>query len=101
MHGCELVVCAHVCMCVYALLCVCDVCMCVHVSALVCVCGVCACVCEAALCVFVCVCRQALTMLDAQTNLPKVTPIFISLDPHRDTVDQMHTYAQGRYQYHN
>lgn len=32
--------------------------------------------------------------LDAQKNLPKLTPIFVTLDPHRDTVAQMAAYRK-------
>ena len=37
---------------------------------------------------------RALDMLDAQPDLPKIRPIFITVDPYRDTVAQMAAYAK-------
>ena len=38
---------------------------------------------------------QIINGLEAQSDLPKVRPIFISLDPNRDTVEQMDKYVSG------
>lgn len=38
---------------------------------------------------------QVLELLDATPGLPKVTPVFISLDPNRDSLTQMKHYQQG------
>ena len=42
------------------------------------------------------VCLQVVDALDSIPGLPKVTPVFVSLDPHRDSLTQMKHYKQGR-----
>ena len=46
--------------------------------------------------VLVVVCLQVVDALDSIPGLPKVTPVFVSLDPHRDSLTQMKHYKQGR-----
>ncbi len=38
---------------------------------------------------------QVLEILDATPGVPKVTPVFVSLDPNRDSLAQMKHYKQG------
>lgn len=37
---------------------------------------------------------RVIDLLDAQPELPRVRPIFITVDPYRDTVEQMDAYAK-------
>lgn len=39
--------------------------------------------------------RLAALLSDAQPGMPKVTPVFISIDPHRDTYTKVKEYLKG------